>query len=599
MRVRAYGVHACALVLVLVSAPAWAQQDIDPRLLAYPESIVYNGKILTADDQFTIVEAVAIRDGKFLARGTSAEMLRLAGPKTDRIDLQGRTAVPGFIESHSHGWLGQSLKRGPEGGLVFMTLEQGLSDLKQAVSNEPPGELLQFIAARTEAGLNATRWDLDKVTPDNPVLISFDTYNFIANSLALKMVLDYLGEDAERFGVVKDPKTGEFTGLIQGMASGILGYEILPWPDIEELEPLEIARLKEYHTEGTTMLIGRAPGAQITMLRNIKVKGELPIRVRLTHEFLRDHPNPEAALKRMGSLIGIGDDWFKFIGTSVQYPDGPGQLTSKRKLRLAPDDVGGWYGVSRWEKYSNARESILLAARYGWTLTSMHSKGDQSVRMLLEAYQEAEASRGGPVPGARWVIDHNPHSAEDTVALMKKLNVIPSVYAWWGMSDRNMDPSRVPGRDPTAGRPRIPREEKTDALLHAPVYAYGADAMHRNWSLARTFIDAGLKPVIENYGEGPHVPVRHLWAFITRTDRQGIVWAPEERVSRPEALWMKTRWAAYISGDEDKLGSIEEGKLADMAVLDGDYLTVPEEEIESLRVVMTMINGNVVYERNK
>ena len=177
MQVRSFGVHTCAVVLVLVSAPAWAQQDIDPRLLAYPESIVYNGKILTADDQFTIVEAVAIRDGKFLARGTSAEMLRLAGPKTDRIDLQGKTAVPGFIESHSHGWLGQSLKRGPEGGLVFMTLEQGLSDLKQAVSNEPPGELLQFIAARTDAGLNATRWDLDKVTPDNPVLISFDTYS--------------------------------------------------------------------------------------------------------------------------------------------------------------------------------------------------------------------------------------------------------------------------------------------------------------------------------------------------------------------------------------------------------------------------------------
>ncbi len=77
----------------------------------------------------------------------------------------------------------------------------------------------------------------------------------------------------------------------------------------------------------------------------------------------------------------------------------------------------------------------------------------------------------------------------------------------------------------------------------------------------------------------------------------GVVWAPQEKVSRQEALWMKTRWVAYISGDENKLGSIEEGKLADLAVLDGDYLTVPEEEIEKLRVVMTVVDGKVVYER--
>ena len=598
MRVKLIGVFCFSVLMVPLALPSWAQQGIDPRVLAYADTVLYNGKILTADDQFTIVEAVAIRDGEFLARGTTSDILRVAGPETRRIDLEGKTVVPGFIESHAHKWLGQSLKRGPEGSLSFATPEEGLEKLRQKVDRAPPGKVLQFLAPKSKAAFSLTRWDLDRVSPKNPVLLSFNTYTFNINSLALKMVLEHLeksGLDAESIGVLKDPNTGEFTGQLRGLASGLLGYEILPWPDVKALEPTEVARLKEYLTEGTTMVIGRAPGAQITLLRNIWVRGELPVRVRLTHEFLRDNPHPEAYLKRMGSLTGLGDDWLKIIGTAVQQPDDVGHLTSYPKLRVDPGDPGGLYATNRWAKYSNAREAILLAARYGWNITSQHSKGDESVRTLLKAFDEA--SGGEPLSDRRrWVIDHNTNGMDDTVALMKKLEVIPSIFAWWGTDD-TWDPERDPGvsgsggGQPAGGRSR-------PASVKSEIYEYGADRLQGNWSQARSFIDAGLKPVIENLGEGPHVPLRHLQAFITRKDdATGVVWAPQEKVSRQEALWMKTRWVAYISGDENKLGSIEEGKLADLAVLDGDYLTVPEEEIEKLRVVMTVVDGKVVYER--
>ena len=144
---------------------------------------------------------------------------------------------------------------------------------------------------------------------------------------------------------------------------------MLPCPVLTDLRPKELKRLKRYNREGTTMLIGRAPAASITMLRDIWAAGELPIRLRITHEFLRDNPEPEKFLKRLGNLTGLGDDWMKIIGTLVQQPDGGSAagaiLTSVPKLRLAPKDEYGPYGQDRWKEYSNGRETVQLAAKYG------------------------------------------------------------------------------------------------------------------------------------------------------------------------------------------------------------------------------------------
>ncbi len=592
------GLYFCCLsvLTVALSVPLWGQQNIDPRVLAYADMVLYNGKVLTADDQFTIVQAVAVRDGKFLARGTSSDILGLAGPNTRRIDLQGKTVVPGFMESHSHGWEGQLLKRGPQGTIVFNTLESGLEQIRKAVQGAPPGKLLQFLSYRNKYSMNVTRWDLDRVVPNNPVVISFSTYEYNLNSPGLKMFLDHV--KTEDFpGVIKDPQTGEPNGMIRGLASGTFGYEVLPWPDLNELRPKELARQKRYSTQGVTTLIGRGPGASITLVRDIWAKGELPLRVRMTHEFLRDNPEPERFLKRFGNLSGLGDDWFRIIGTLSQQPDGGSSagaiLTSLPKLRPAPKDNFPIYGQNRWEAHTNAAETLKLAAKYGWKIASVHSYGDESTRLLLKAYEEASREKrflddGETLPQGTWIIDHNYVGTDETIALMKKLNVIPSVLLWWRLGDRggNRSEARDPDRESQGGF--------TPSMGNAMVYMYGADRLSDNWSMGRRFIDAGLRPIVETTGP----PLRTMEAFITRKDGEGRVWAPQEKVTRKEALWMKTRWVAYISGDEDKLGSIEEGKLADFAILDGDYLNVPEEQISDIPVVMTVVGGQVMYEAN-
>ena len=168
--------------LVLMATVGWAQQDIDPRVLAYADMVLYNGKILTADDQFTLVEAVAIRDGKFLARGRTSDILRLAGPKTNRIDLQGKTAVPGFIESHAHKWLGQRIKRGPDGAVGFPTIEEGLAQLRKKLEGQPPGKLLQFQAPKSKKGfvpstgavISDHEIDYGAFSADNPESLVYD-----------------------------------------------------------------------------------------------------------------------------------------------------------------------------------------------------------------------------------------------------------------------------------------------------------------------------------------------------------------------------------------------------------------------------------------
>ncbi len=581
-------------VIATTVAMVSAQQNIDPRVLAYADIIVFNGKVVTADDAFTIVEAFAVRDGKILARGTTADMMRLAGPKTRRIDLQGKSVVPGFIESHSHGWEAQALKQDIDGTVVFKTLEDGLEQVRKIAATKPKGKLIQLFSPRNTIANNVSRYDLDKVSPDNPVMISFSTYEYNTNTLALNMFRDFV-KDPNYAGLIKDPKTGEPTGQLRGLASGVMGYDVLPWPDLNPLRPIEIKRMARYNRQGTTMLIGRAPAASITLLRDIWAEGELNLRLRITHEFLRDNPQPELFLKRLGNLTGLGDDWFKIIGTLVQQPDGGSAagaiLTSLPKLRLAPKGEYGPFGQNRWAEHGNARESAILAGRYGWKLASIHSYGDESTRNLLEGFKAASKEKRmlndkKVLPSGNWVIDHNYIGTQETVALMKELNVIPSVLQWWRLSER-ADGEMADTMDALEGQGGF-----TPELGNAMVYMYGSDRLNDNWSMAKTFIDAGLRPAAETAGN----PLANIQAFVTRKDKDGRVWAPQERVDRRQALWMKTRWPAYISQDEKNTGSLEEGKWADFTILGGDYMTVPDDQISKLPIVMTVVGGRTVYE---
>lgn len=576
-----------------------AQQELPSEILSYADMVLYNGKILTADDNFTIAEAVAIRDGKFLAVGTTDRILQLAGPNTRRIDLKGKTVAPGFIETHAHGWAGNvataaprrvgELRPGFDAGMfIFYTKEKGLEQLKKIADQAPPGKWLWLATIRNNPSLTITAKELDTVTPNNPVVIQISPQEAVVNSKALQAILEKMPGIRDMGGLMKDQKTGEPTGQFRGNAFGVLFYEFFPWTDLGKLIQDEKENLQRFIKNGVTTKIGRAQGLAITILNELHTRGELPLRVRVAHEFLRMLPDAERFLKRMGNLSGIGDDWLKIIGTVEQQVDGGSRvgaiLTKKPKLRVLPGAQYGQYGANYWGEehgYSSGnspRENIIMAGRYGWNVVSLHSYGDKVAEISLEAFEEGMKQHPPALTKRRWVLDHNWMHDEQTIEKAKRLNVLLSVLPWFRMGGGEEEQER--GEADAFG-------VQGDPL----VYMYGADWLS-TWSPAKSLIEAGLKPMAETAGP----PLQSIQSFVTRKDSRGRVWGPQERVDRKTALWMKTRWAAYYTGEEDRLGSIEAGKLADFVVLGGDYMTVAEDEISKIPVLMTVVGGKVVYE---
>ena len=574
---------AFALSVWMITGVVEAQRGgLPPEVIAYADVVLYNGKIITADDQESVVSAVAIRDGKFLAVGDDDRMLGLAGPNTEKINVQGRSVVPGFIDNHGHGsWAGNVSKRGGSGRVTFKDKQSGLQEIKQLVEASPPGTFLALSAPRVRRFYSITRHDIDPITPNNPIYLITAGAEVLANTQALELANIPL----DTGGLAKDPTTGQPTGQLVGWAAGIMLYETKPWPPMQELIPEQKRLIAEKNEQGYTMILGRGQGLTISILRDLWLRKELNVRARVTHEFLRLNPNGEAYLKRIGNLSGFGDEWFKIIGTTVMPVDGAAgdgaNLTVIPKLRQVEDDPFGGFGHNRWMGYGFGQESahdweefpqelkektewqnIILANRYGWNILSLHSVGDESTRVILKTYELANQEK--PFQG-RWGIDHQQIQNAETIVLMKKLNVIPSV----------------------------------NYFSESQIYQYGADRASR-MSPVKTFIDEGILPTVEP----DSTPLMEMEQFITRQgpgeETQDRVFGPQEKLNRLEALYMYTKWGARRSGEEDLVGTIEPGKWGDLVVLGGDFLTVSEDQFcEQLPVLMTMVGGKVVFQTDQ
>lgn len=574
---------AVPLLVAVLSPASWLRAQsasFPPELIRYADMVLYNGSILTADDRFTIAEAVAIRDGKFLAVGTNEKILSLAGPETKRIDLEGKSVVPGFIDPHLHGaWVGNIAKRGRQGRIDFKDKAKAFAEIKRLVDSAAPGEWVILSGPRTKNFYSVTRWDLDPISPNNPVVFITQSQEVLANSVALKLA--NLPPDMP--GMIKDPKRGEPTGQLFGFAAGVVTYEVMPLPEVTEkmLEDQRVV-LKRLNSQGLTTIIGRGQGLTTSILKELWQRRELTARVRIIHEFTRMNPNVEAYLKRIGNLSGFGDEWMKIVGATVTPVDGTSgdaaALSKRRKIRRHPDDPYEW-GANKWLAYGPIEQAlpkeqtewrnVVLANRYGWTVTGVHSQGDWATQILLESYADADKEK--PIRGRRFGFDHGLMRTEENLKLAKQLDVILSIgpkYLFMGSPD----------------------------IL---TFMYGADAVHE-MTPVKSLIKMGMRPVLEADIAGEYsAPLWLMEKLITRKDEKGNVWGAHEKVSRQEALWMKTNWAAYYSGDEKILGTIEVGKLADLVVLGGDYLKVPEEEISEIPILLTIVGGRIVYDRQR
>jgi predicted amidohydrolase YtcJ len=368
-----------------------------------------------------------------------------------------------------------------------------------------------------------------------------------------------------------------------GFAAGVLSYETVPLPPVDDnLLNAQKAVLKRLNSQGLTTIIGRAQGLSTSVLRDLWAKDELTARTRIIMEFTRLNPNAEAYLKRIGNLTDVGDDMFKISGATVQPVDGAtgdgAALSRQQKIRKRPQDPYE-FGSNKWISYGPIHvdlpkedtewRSIQAANRYGWAISGIHSQGDLGSELLLKAFADANKER--PIADRRFGFDHGLLRTQENFKMAHELGVIPSIG------------------------PKYLFMETPENLT----FLYGADAVHK-MTPVKSLIDMGIKPVLEADIAGEwSAPLWLMEALITRTDAEGRVWGPHEKISRQQALWMKTAWAARYSNDEEILGTIEAGKLADLVVLGGDFMTVPEKEIRTMPIVYTLVGGKVVYDLAK
>ncbi|MBI4482711.1 MAG: amidohydrolase family protein [Acidobacteria bacterium] len=564
------------LLLAHSESNAQAQQStIPPEVLAYADIVLYNGRVLTADRNdadFTVAEAVAVRDGKFLAVGTNQQIRRMAGPETRQIDLKGGTVTPGFIDTHQH--LHEYAKRwlGPENrsrSLRFENLESGLQEIKAMADERAEGEWV-VTSTRPYSARAMDRYKIDQVAPRNPVSVEISSEEFIINSLALERLLALIPPGTS--GLIKDPKTGEPNGHLREYAAGVMQYEVLPYPELPIVKFKEILT-KEMALEtswGLTTLMTRITSEATTAINELRQEGKLAMRWRLALQFPHLNPKAESYFRRLGNLDGLGSDMLKINGITFFSADSAigrgGAWTHEPKKRELPGDLAGRYGVSREINFPLAS----LANRYGWKVKSIHSAGDRANTELLQAYLQTH-EKDRPITGRGFGIDHGPMLTPEHIEVMKKIGAIPSIQMKYVFGN----PENL-------------------------ILMYGPEAVHQMTPL-KSLVDAGLKPAAgADVGEEPYGhPLWNIEKMVTRVDDKGRSWGSRERIDRKTALLTWTRWAARYSHEEDLLGSIEPGKLADFVVLDGDYLSVPESQIARLPVLMTVVGGKIVYDRQR
>jgi predicted amidohydrolase YtcJ len=560
---------------------------------AEADTVLYNGRIITVDREFSIAQAAAIRDGVFLAVGKEREVLNLAGPKTRHINLAGKTVVPGFTDGHAHmdreglKYLYPSLAGARSIADILRIVE---SEVKKAKPGEwavtmPVGDppFYQNVPGILKENRLPTRWELDTVSPDNPVYIR-GIWGFwngppivsIANSQALRLAGITRDVQPPYDGVTihRDPDTGEPTGVFSE-ANFVPTVEfslmkVVPRFTHElRLKGLEDSQ-KRYNAAGTTSIYeGHGVASEVVRVyKELWAGGALTVR-----SYLVMSPTPDVSAPDFETMVrdwatasdgaGIGDSMLKTGGLFIQSG---GNASIARLLKAeAPYTAWGAYYYDALSK-DRFRDFAFAAAKYGLRVNTI-APDQRSLDAALETFEEID--RHHPIAGRRWVVEHLAQVTPKNIETMKRLGVVPTV---------------IPATSVWKGGAARLKQTSAEARERDTPY--------------RSLMDGGL-PLVLGTDNVPPEPFFTLWVTLTRKDRDsGDVLGPAQKLSREDALRAMTINGAHLSFEEKLKGSIEKGKYADLVVICEDYLTIPEDQIKDIRPVMTMVGGKIVYQRD-
>ena len=552
--------RSSVIVFCAATAIAASQQGQRGGQPSPADTVLINGHVVTVDAQFSIVEAIAIAGGKFIAVGSNAAIRPLAGPATKVIDLHGQTVIPGLADGHLHdagGGPGVDLSRA-------RSIADVLAAIAARVRQSRPGDVIVTNSDWHEAQLAEQRLplrkDLDGVSPANPVVVVRGGHEYILNSAALRKWNITKETPSPSGGRVTRGDDGELNGELIDRAKALVQLPPGPRLTIESL----VDQHKKLNAAGLTSV--RYPGSSIEqyrLLQEMRRRGLLTIRV---SQLLRlpadDGPAMRAAIAAANVAPDEGDEWVRIGGMKLGV-DGGFEGGWMRKPYEEPWGERGTFSGVNTMKQAAYTSVVTELNRAGWRVAT-HAVGDAAIDEVLAAYEAANAER--TIVGRRWTIEHGFIPQADQFPRMKALDLVisaqdhlylagPSLVKYWG-------PQR--------------------AAWTTPVRAY----------LDRGFVVAGGT-------DAPVVPYPPLWAiyhFTTRDTISGGVLGADQRITREDALRVATINNAYLTFEERLKGSIEPGKVADLVVLPEDILTCPAKHIEQMRVTMTMVGGRVVYE---
>lgn len=557
---------------------------IEAALDRTPDVILHHGKIATVDDKFTIAEAIAWRGDRIVKVGSDAEVLALRGPRTRVVDLGGKLAVPGLIDSHVHA-TDAAMHEFDHPVPDMETVAQVLDYVASRVKAVPEGQWIwvnQIFITRLREQRFPTKAELDAVAPKHPVVFSTGP-DGMANSLALK--LSGIDRDFVATGsgaVEKDPQTGEPTGMLRGGTKRYLKSQSPPSTATEADRDERLERLlRDYNSVGITAVADRnAGGGAIDRYERLHQQGRLTVRVAASHS-VNGQDRPEAAQEAVRRVarhpLRDGSALVRVVGIKT-FLDG-GMLTGSAFMR-EPWGVSSIYGITDPE-YRGVRfippdrlvPLVKATVENGLQFTA-HATGDGAVHALLDAYEEVD--RETPVRATRPCLTHSNFMSREAVEKMVRLGVVADIQPAWLYLDSRTLVAQF-GYD----RLRYFQPLKTMFELGA-VAGGGSDHMQKIGSFRSI---------------NPYNPFLGMATTVTRTAKwyEGRL-HPEEALSRAQALRFYTKNNAYIMFLDDQTGSLEPGKLADLAVLDTDLLECPEEAIRDTKAVATYLGGRAVYE---
>ena len=590
------------MVVLALLSPGWLAAQA-------PDLILHNGKVLTVDSNFSVVQAVAVTANKISAVGTDAAVLATAGPGTQKIDLKGRTVIPGIIDTHRHmygaaeGGYGGNLtdddmRRYAVDWSGVKSKEDVLAQVKGLMTkwNFPPGKWIYFnnrISFTGNGDENSpgfakilydemNQWELDKVTPNNPVLMSLgipDFQGFLANKKAMDWVMANHGDFMKANGRFWVDNQGRPDGHLEPPASRL----VIPFTydrKAEILAPLYEKNMQEHLSMGMTAISTRMPKDSLGAYQLLEKQGKLTWRIGYGDiETFGNTDLDVQNLKAAAAKVGQGSDRLWMTGMGPTAIDGVSSRACTDLKRVGTyTPIDSWFPQGQCDTDGEYRGSpkrasaitknyykdwVYASARDGLRFANTHVAGDRSVGNMLNFVEQLQ-QQYSPAATKDWGLDHCDMVNPKDFPRIGKTQIFMSCYVL-----RSVENSVNIAR------------------------AYGNQVANTYPSPLNSMLKAGGRVVLESDSGS------YIWedfrAAVTRKDRQGRVWAPQERVDAATALKMFTAWAAEYVLKGDKIGSIEKGKLADLVVLDRDYLTIPGEEIDQIQPQVTVFDGKIVY----